>query len=189
MACTIVHADEYVYKHSYKYMDENGVLCAYNKNSQKKYTLIPESKRIKFDMKIDTDEYDPIIKKYSDMYNINFYLIKSIIKTESNFNRLVVSRCGARGLMQLMPPTAAKMDVYNTFNPENNINGGVKYLRFLTDYYDGNWLFVIAAYNAGEKAVDKYNGVPPYKETRGYVKKVINYYKELSSESNQLVSN
>ena len=188
LSCNALDAEVYNQKLIFKYQDENGVLSFY-KNPQKKYTLVPESKIIKFDIKIDTDEYDDLIKKYSDMYNINFYLIKAIIKTESNFNHLAVSRCGARGLMQLMPPTAEKMEVSNTFKPENNIKGGVRYLRFLTDYYDGNWLFVIAAYNAGEKAVDKYRGVPPYKETRGYVKKVIKYYKEFSSEYNQLASN
>jgi soluble lytic murein transglycosylase-like protein len=182
-------AEVYTQKHIFKYERENGVLTPYNTIKKNNCSLVAKSKRIIFDIKVDTNEYDSIIKKYSEIYNINFNLIKAIIKTESNFNRLVVSRCGAKGLMQLMPKTAQKMEVYNTFKPDRNIEGGVKYLRFLTDYYDGNWLYVIAAYNAGEKAVDKYDGLPPYKETKNYVKKVIKYYKEFDSENNQLVSN
>jgi hypothetical protein len=177
-----VYGEIYTQKYVMKYKDENGVMSAYP--SKGNCVLIPPHKRIQFNIKIDTNEYDDIIKKYSEMYNVNFHLIKAIIKTESNFNRLAVSRCGARGLMQLMPPTAAKMEVYNTFKAENNINGGVKYIRFLIDYYENNWLYVIAAYNAGEKAVDKYEGVPPYRETQNYVRRVIKHYKEFASENN-----
>jgi soluble lytic murein transglycosylase-like protein len=99
-------------------------------------------------------------------------LVYSVIQAESNYDASAVSVKGAQGIMQLIPSTARRFGVGNTFNAEENIQGGVKYLKFLLDYYHGDYTKSIAAYNAGEAAVDKYKGVPPYAETQGYVRTV-----------------
>jgi soluble lytic murein transglycosylase-like protein len=99
-------------------------------------------------------------------------LVHSVIKAESNYNPLAVSPKGAQGLMQLIPSTARRFGVANTFNAEQNIEGGVKYLKFLMELYHNDYVKVIAAYNAGEGAVTKYGGIPPYAETRSYVYQV-----------------
>jgi hypothetical protein len=99
-------------------------------------------------------------------------LVHSVIRAESNYDPNAVSPKGAQGLMQLIPSTAKRFGVSNTFDPAENILGGVRYLRFLLDYYQGDYAKTIAAYNAGEGAVDKYKGIPPYIETRNYVYQV-----------------
>ncbi len=96
-------------------------------------------------------------------------LVHSVIRAESNYNPRAVSPKGALGMMQLIPSTAKRFGVGNAFDPRENVRGGVKYLKFLLDYYHDDYVRAIAAYNAGEAAVDKYNGVPPYLETRNYV--------------------
>jgi soluble lytic murein transglycosylase-like protein len=105
-------------------------------------------------------------------------LVKAVIKVESNYNRRAVSPKGAQGLMQLMPATAKRFGVKDSFDPEQNITGGIKYLRFLlNEFGEHNLDLVLAGYNAGEQAVRKYgNKVPPYRETRKYVKKVKSLY-------------
>ncbi len=99
-------------------------------------------------------------------------LVHSVILAESNYNTAAVSPKGAQGIMQLIPSTARRFGVSNAFDAADNIQGGVRYLRFLLDYYHGDYTKSIAAYNAGEAAVDKYDGVPPYAETQGYVRSV-----------------
>jgi len=119
--------------------------------------------------------YEKEIKALSDKYFIDPVLIKSVIRAESNFNKLAVSHKGAMGLMQLMPGTAKRLKVSDPFNAKQNIEGGIKYLRYLLKKY----LSVdkaLAAYNAGEGAVKKYKGIPPYKETINYLKKIKKYY-------------
>jgi soluble lytic murein transglycosylase-like protein len=96
-------------------------------------------------------------------------LLHSVIKVESNYNPYAVSPKGAQGLMQLIPSTARRFGVANTFNPLENIQGGARYLRYLLDLYNGNYPLALAAYNAGEQAVAKYGGVPPYAETQNYL--------------------
>jgi soluble lytic murein transglycosylase-like protein len=124
-------------------------------------------------------QYAKPIQKASSQYGIDVALIRAIIHTESAFNPRAISPKGAVGLMQLMPFTAKRFGVTDRFDPSQNIEGGVRYLKWLMSRYKGNTALVLAAYNAGEGAVDKYSGIPPYKETQAYVKKVhklIPYY-------------
>jgi soluble lytic murein transglycosylase-like protein len=140
-----------------------------------------KEKRILLKIK-DISKYDDLITEVSRKYNVDSALIKAIIKAESNFNHEAVSPVGARGLMQLMPKTASSLQVDDSFHPEKNIDGGVRYLRYLLNLFDNNLPLALAAYNAGENAVARYNyNIPPYPETRNYVRRVLNY---LNSYSN-----
>lgn len=123
------------------------------------------------------------IFEQSKKYGIDESLVKAVIYTESYFNPNATSNKGASGLMQLMPATAAKYGVSDIYNPRQNIVAGIKHLKYLLTLYPDNLKHAIAAYNAGENAVDKYNGIPPYRETQGYVKKVMKQFKRF-----QLVS-
>lgn len=120
------------------------------------------------------DQYDDIIRKTSRIYDIDSALVKAVVHAESGFNPYATSIKGASGLMQLMPETAARYGIKNVFDPAQNILGGVLHLRQLLIKYKNNQTLALAAYNAGEEAVLRYNGVPPYDETRGYVHKVSN---------------
>jgi soluble lytic murein transglycosylase-like protein len=128
-----------------------------------------------------TNIYDDIINNASVIYGVEPALIKSVIKTESNFDPYAVSNKGACGLMQLIPETAKRFNVTDIFDPKSNIYGGVEYLSYLITLFKGDIKLAVAAYNAGENAVIKYNQqVPPYKETKNYVKKVfefLDYYR------------
>jgi soluble lytic murein transglycosylase-like protein len=102
--------------------------------------------------------------------------VHAIVKVESDFNPYALSRKGAMGLMQLMPQTAVEMNVRNSFSPNENIDGGVKYLRYLIDRYEGNLSLALAAYNSGETAVKRWGTIPPYRETQNYVQKIMKMY-------------
>ena len=122
------------------------------------------------------DRFDDIIREASETYQIPFFFIKGVIKVESNFNPLVVSRTGAMGLMQLMPGTADFLGVEDAFDPRQNIFGGAKLLRILTNRFNGDINLVLSGYNAGEGAVARYDGIP-YAQTREYVRRVYHHYK------------
>lgn len=132
-----------------------------------------------------TSQYDVSINKYSKKYGISVALIKSVITAESCFNSKAVSPKGAQGLMQLMPATAERFGVKDSFDPDANIRGGTRYLKFLLEYFEEDLLNAIAAYNSGEGTVRRYKGIPPYKETRKYVSKVSTLYKYYSNEDNE----
>lgn len=123
---------------------------------------------------IDTQAgMDAFIKKVSAKYNVSPDVVAAVIEAESEFNPRAVSRRGARGLMQLMPKTAKTLGVDDPFDPKENIEAGVRHLRALMDRFGDNLPLVLAAYNAGEGAVLRFNGIPPYRETRDYVAKVM----------------
>jgi len=113
-----------------------------------------------------------MIDHIADEQGVETHLVHSVIRAESNYNAAAVSPKGALGIMQLIPATARRFGVSNIFDPQDNIRGGVRYLRFLLDYYQNDYAKAIAAYNAGETAVDKYSGVPPFPETQNYVYQV-----------------
>lgn len=117
--------------------------------------------------------YGTEIREISARHGVDPTLVESVIRAESAFNPTAVSRAGARGLMQLMPKTALALGVRDSFNPRQNIDGGVRHLRYLLDRYPGNVALAVAAYNAGEGAVDAYRGIPPYAETQQYVQRVL----------------
>ena len=120
--------------------------------------------------------YDPMILTTASRFGVDAALVKAVMHVESGFNPQAVSVKGASGLMQLMPQTATRYGVERIFDPRQNIAGGVKYLRFLLREFDGDTRLALAGYNAGENAVIKHDGVPPFPETRGYVSKVMSLY-------------
>lgn len=119
--------------------------------------------------------YDEIIREAAIRHRVDSNLIKAVIRVESDFVPHAVSPKGALGLMQLMPATARHLRVRRAFDPHANVDGGVRHLRYLIDRYQGNMRLVLAAYNAGEGAVAKYGGIPPFRETQDYVQRVLRY--------------
>lgn len=166
----------------YTYTDEKGVIHFSNAPTSPKYRL--KMREIRFDYRrLSSGRYDKLINEICIQYSIDPLLVKAIIKAESDFDPLAVSEDGAKGLMQLMPKTAFDMGVSNIYDPANNIDGGVKYLKRLMGIFKSDLKLVVAAYNAGENAVIKYNNIPPFKETVEYVNRVLNYlrqYKQVS---------
>lgn len=118
-----------------------------------------------------------LVNQLAPQYGISPRLALAVIRAESNFNMSAQSNKNAQGLMQLIPDTSARFNVKNPFDPEQNLRGGLAYLRWLLAYFEGDVSLVLAAYNAGEGAVNRYRGVPPYAETRGYVKRIMDLFK------------
>jgi soluble lytic murein transglycosylase-like protein len=173
LIASLSHAD------IYKYTDPEGVIHLTNVPTEPDvpYVLVMKEKRVILHLKGDIALYDHLIARASERYRVDSALVKAIIKAESNFNHRAVSPVGARGLMQLMPATAASLQVKDSFHPETNIDGGVRYIRYLMNLFNGNLPLVLAAYNAGENAVIRHNNrIPPYPETQTYVKRVLNYF-------------
>ena len=160
----------------YRYKDEDG---------KWHFTNVRSDIRYKFYMKEAIENPDAFIKKYdsiisqaSEKFDLEPSLVKAVIKAESGFDHKAVSSKGARGLMQLMPDTADEMAVDDPYDPTQNIFGGTKYLSKLMERYNKKLEHVLAAYNAGPEKVDQYKGVPPYKETKTFIKRVLGYYEE-----------
>jgi soluble lytic murein transglycosylase-like protein len=160
----------------YQYIDANGTIALTNVPNDLRYRRItPQSNRLH--PTLSERELGPMISRSSQQHQLHPALIRAVIKAESDFDPMAVSRAGAVGLMQLMPQTAVRLDVHDLYDPEDNIGGGTKYLRQLLDRFSGNLPLALAAYNAGEHTVDRYRGLPPIDETRQYVRKVIRYYR------------
>ena len=170
----------------YQYIDASGTISLTNVPSDTRYRRIDiQSNRLHPMM--SERELEPMISRYSRRHHLHPALIRAVIKAESDFDPMAVSRAGAVGLMQLMPQTAARMDVRDSYDPEDNIGGGTKYLRQLLDRFRGNLPLALAAYNAGEHVVDRYRALPPITETRQYVRKVLRYYRTfLIRDSNRV---
>jgi soluble lytic murein transglycosylase-like protein len=172
----------------YKYVDESGVQVFTNIPPVRpipglEVTGAPVQEAPVDAAKPKSASYDPIIEKYASNYQLDPHLIRSIIATESGFNPKAVSPKGARGLMQLMPETAARLGVKNSFDPEQNIQGGVKHFKFLMDNFKNNVELSLAAYNAGENLVQRIGRVPAIRETRDYVQSVTKRYGKLEMTS------
>ena len=127
-------------------------------------------------LSIRVHHYAPIIEQACYKYKVDPDLVKALIQVESAYNSQALSNAGAIGLMQLMPATATRFGVKKIYDPQDNIYGGVQYLRFLLHLFKGDLTLAVAGYNAGEGAVQRFNGVPPYTETRNYVSRVLTLY-------------
>jgi len=170
----------------YKYEDEKGVVYFTNRPRDPQFKFHIGDKTEKEKEVLDTSPettspsvnnyYDPLISKISKKYQVDSALIKAIIRAESGFNPTAVSRKGARGLMQLMPETASRVNVLNPFNPQENIEGGVRHFKYLLSLFHNDLRLSLAAYNAGENIVSKLGTIPPYRETIDYVRKVLYFY-------------
>ncbi|MDH4186112.1 MAG: lytic transglycosylase domain-containing protein [Nitrospira sp.] len=169
---SLPHASAEIYQH----IGPNGAISLTNVPSDSRYRKI-EIESNQLHEILSERELEPVIRRYSSQHKLHPALIRAVIKAESNFDPRAVSRTGAIGLMQLMPQTATRMDVQDMYDPDDNVGGGTKYLRQLLDRFHGNLPLALAAYNAGENAVDRYQALPPYDETRRYVRKVLRYYR------------
>ena len=171
----------------YQYRDNNGVIHFTNSRpgSDKSYKVYLKERRPKKKyVPYSTDQYDPIIKMAAKRHGLLFSLIKSVIAVESSFNPRAVSHKGARGLMQIMPQNFKTLSIANPFDPHQNIMGGSLYLKRMMKRYDGQLTWALAAYNAGPDAVDRYGGIPPYRETQEYVKRVLKSLLRYQKEGN-----
>ncbi len=187
LAALFLSAAPRAYSDIYRYTDDEGIIHITNMPTETgvPYVLVMREKRVLFKLPGKISDYDAIIDQVSEKYNVDSTLVKAVIKAESNFNHKAVSPVGARGLMQLMPATAASLQVADSFHPESNIDGGVRYLHYLSGLFKGNLPLVLAAYNAGENAVMRYNNrIPPHKETQTYVKRVLAYLEQYRKETN-----
>jgi soluble lytic murein transglycosylase len=164
------------------FIDSKGVLNFTNVPVSSNYRLfikeIPKRKNNEF-----SNRYDNLISRASKRYGVSFSLIKAMIKVESNFNPNAVSRAGAIGLMQIMPANMETLDISDPYNAWENVMGGANYFSQLLDRFNGKVPFALAAYNAGPSIVEKYKNIPPFPETKSYVKKVMKSYNILKKNN------
>ena len=160
----------------YRYIDGNGDYHFTNCPRDPRYELYIPEEDDSGPVRVDRDQYDPMIQEFSGKYGVDSALVKAVIQAESGFNSYAVSRKGAKGLMQLMPQTAMQWRVGDVFDPRQNIEGGVRHLKHLLETFENNLALSIAAYNAGKEAVIQNYSIPPYDETQNYVRKVLRYY-------------
>jgi len=161
----------------FRYIDENGVMHFTNAptSSIQRYRLFLKEKPL-VTRRYSTEQYDDLISDASERYGVSFPLLKAIIKAESDFDPLAVSKKGASGLMQIMPQNFEPLGIKDPFDPWQNINAGARYFKQMYDRFNGKLSLSLAAYNAGPTAVDRYKTIPPYEETEEYVRRVLKYY-------------
>lgn len=175
----IVFMGDTIFADIYRYKDEKGVWHFTNIKTDVRYKLYIKTRDE--NPAVFIKKYNNIIDQASERFNLKSSLIKAVIKAESSFDHKAVSKKGAKGLMQLMPKTANDMKVADPYNPEENIFGGAKYLSSLMERFKNNIEHALAAYNAGPEKVEQYNGIPPYSETKEFVKRALSYLKEYES--------
>lgn len=167
----------------YRYVDKNGVAHFTNTPTSPEYVLYMREDRHRETPPAgpgtyENDVYDHLIRRAADRYGVPFPLVKAVIQVESAFNPKAVSPKGARGLMQIMPVNFKTLSITDPFDPHQNIMGGTRYLKQLLTRYGQQVPLALAAYNAGPDAVDRYRQIPPFKETREYVRKVMALYQQ-----------
>jgi len=167
-----------VFADIYMYVDSSGIAHFSNVPTSPDYKLYIKEKPQTNKSEFSTQKYDDIIKTAQKKYGVEFSLIKAVIEVESGFNPKAVSKKGAKGLMQIMPDNFKTLLVEDPFNPSQNIMGGTLYLQRLLRRYEYKLSLVLAAYNAGPEAVDRYKQIPPYPETQEYVRKVMKTYSQ-----------
>jgi soluble lytic murein transglycosylase len=169
----------------YGYVDSQGVYhCTNHRPAGKGYHVVIEERGVDGPGPasagvLDKNAYDSIIKRHSEANGLDYRLVKAVMLAESNGNQAAISQKGARGLMQIMPDTAAEMEVRDPFDPDENIGAGARYLKLLHQLFDGNLELVLAAYNAGPQKVIQNMTVPPINETISYIRRVKFYYDRL----------
>ena len=169
---------------TYTFTDANGVLHFTNVPSESRYSdmkrvaYIPEPAAIRHAHLVDSNRFSPLVEQAAREHQVDQALLRAVIAVESGYDPNAVSRKGAVGLMQLMPETARRYGVRNIYDPAQNIQGGARYLRDLMGKFNNDLPLVLAAYNAGEDAIAQYgNRIPPYRETRSYVPRVLDFYR------------
>jgi soluble lytic murein transglycosylase len=161
----------------FAYKDANGVLTFTNVPNHAGYRrVIKESNGQTYLGSTASSAYEDLIRSAANRHNLDVDLVRAVIRAESDFNSNARSQKGAMGLMQLMPETARFHKVVDAFDPSDNVEGGVRHLKMLLERYQGNLELSLAAYNAGSGAVEKHGGIPPFAETREYVRRVLRYY-------------
>jgi soluble lytic murein transglycosylase-like protein len=163
-------ADVFVYK------DKQGVLTFTNVPTHQGFRRVIRETNGQSEPISSANGYEGLIQSASERYSLDADLIRAVIRAESNFNSAARSNKGAMGLMQLMPDTARLHNVIDAYDPIDNIDGGVRHLKMLLGRYQGDLRLSLAAYNAGSQAVDRHGGIPPFVETRDYVRRVLQYY-------------
>ncbi len=169
----------------YRYVGRDGTVHVTNVPSDRRFA--PLANKRTYHASITDRELEEAVAHYAQEYQLSPALVMAVIKVESDFNPLVISKAGAVGLMQLIPETAIQHGVKNLYDTRDNVAGGVKHLRYLLDRYHGNVRLALAAYNAGHRKVDRYRQIPPYQETRSYVQKVMSYYRDYRMNSVKIV--
>lgn len=170
----------------YRYVSSNGTVYMTNVPSDRKF--VPVTGKRTYHASVSDQELEDAVARYAQQYRLSPALLMAVMKAESDFNPTVISKAGAVGLMQLVPETAIRHGVRNLYDVRENIAGGAKHLRYLLDRFHGNIRLALAAYNAGERKVDRYRQIPPFKETRTYVKKVMGFYRDYRTSQTMSLS-